>query len=132
MMVLPKGVSEEEWGKIVQYYRERAPDSLPYQRLPAEPQLDPAFFKTTPFAPRLKSSAIITLLKTDSIHERIFVGDLVSVITDPRDQQYGTVRVIGFEIGQTINLVQFDEKGRGQVTAAIASQFTRRVKERGT
>jgi hypothetical protein len=75
MMVLPKGVSEEEWDKIVQYYRRLAPDSLPYQSLPAEPQVDPAFFKTTPFAPRLKSSAIITLLKTDSTHERIFVGE---------------------------------------------------------
>jgi hypothetical protein len=75
MMVLPKGVSEEEWEKIVRYYRELAPDALPYQSLPAEPQVDPAFFKAVPFAPRLKSSAIITLLKTDPAHERIFVGE---------------------------------------------------------
>jgi hypothetical protein len=75
MMVLSKGVSEEEWHKIVRYYRGLAPDSLPYQSLPAEPGVDPAFFKTVPFAPRLQSSAIITLLKTDPTHERIFVGE---------------------------------------------------------
>ena len=33
------------------------------------------FFKTGPFVPRMQSSAIITLLKTDTIHERIFVGE---------------------------------------------------------
>ena len=75
MMVLNKAVSEEEWQKIVRYYHDLAPDSLPYQSLPAEPQLDPTFFKTGPFVPRLQSSAIITLLKTDPTHERIFVGE---------------------------------------------------------
>ncbi len=75
MMVLNKAVSEEEWEKIVRYYRDLAPDTLPYQSLPAEPQLNPTFFKTGPFVPRLQSSAIITLLKTDLIRERIFVGE---------------------------------------------------------
>ena len=75
IMVLTKGASEEEWQQIARYYRESAPDSLPYQSLPAQPQLDPAFFKPEPFVPRMKSSAIITLLKTDSAHERIFVGE---------------------------------------------------------
>ena len=75
MMVLPKGVSEGEWDKIVRYYLEAAPDALPAQALPAAPQVDPAFFKVVPFVPRLPSSAIITLLKTDSTHERIFVGE---------------------------------------------------------
>ena len=75
MAVLPKRVSEQDWQKIVGYYREHAPDSLPYQSLPAEPVLDPAFFKTGPLVPRLMSRAIITLLKTDSIHSRIFVGE---------------------------------------------------------
>ncbi|MEA2766748.1 MAG: hypothetical protein QOK07_3152 [Gemmatimonadaceae bacterium] len=75
MMVLNKAVSEEQWQQIAQYYRESAPDSLPYQSLPAQPQLDPAFFKPEPFVPRMQSSAIITLLTTDSIHERIFVGE---------------------------------------------------------
>jgi hypothetical protein len=75
MMVLNKAVSEEEWQKIVRYYHELAPDSLPYQSLPAEPEIDPTFFKTGPFVPRLQSSAIITLLKTDPTHERIFVGE---------------------------------------------------------
>ena len=75
MMVLNKAVSEEDWQKIVAYYRAHAPDSLPYQSLPAQPLVDPGFFKTGPFVPRMQSSAIITLLKTDSIHERIFVGE---------------------------------------------------------
>jgi hypothetical protein len=75
MMVLNKAVSEEEWQKIVRYYHETAPDTLPYQALPTEPKVDPAFFKVEPFVPQMKSSAIITLLKTDSIHERIFVGE---------------------------------------------------------
>jgi hypothetical protein len=75
MVVLPKAVSAEDWEKIVGYYREHAPDSLPYQSLPAQPQTDPAFFKTEPFVPRMQSSAIITLLKTDTIHDRIFVGE---------------------------------------------------------
>jgi hypothetical protein len=75
MKVLGQAVSQEDWKKIVGYYLERAPDSLPYQSLPAEPQVDPAFFKTGPLVPRMQSSAIITLLKTDSADERIFVGE---------------------------------------------------------
>ena len=75
MMVLNKVVSEDEWNKIVQYYHEFAPEVLPAQSLPAEPVLDPGFFKPRPFAPRLQSTAIITLLKADSTHKRIFVGE---------------------------------------------------------
>jgi hypothetical protein len=51
---------------------------LPDQSLPAQPQLDPDFFTPGPFVPRLESSAIITLLRTDSAHERIFVGEAAS------------------------------------------------------
>ena len=75
MVVLTKAVSEEDWKKIVGYYLEQAPDTLPPQSLPAQPRMDPGFFQTGPFAPRMQSSAIITLLKTDSAHERIFVGE---------------------------------------------------------
>jgi hypothetical protein len=75
MAVLAKGVSDQEWEKIVAYYRDHAPDSLRYQVLPAQPQTDPAFFKTGPFVPGLQSSAIITLLKVDTVHDRIFVGE---------------------------------------------------------
>ena len=75
MVVLAKAVSEQDWAKIVAYYLERAPDTLPPQSLPAQPRVDPGFFQAGPFAPRIQSSAIITLLKTDSVHERIFVGE---------------------------------------------------------
>jgi len=75
MTVLTRAVSADNWGKIVRYYLEQSPDTLPYQSLPAQPQLDPAFFKTGPLVPRMQSSGIITLLATDPIHERIFVGE---------------------------------------------------------
>jgi hypothetical protein len=75
MTVLPKAVSARDWEQIVQYYRERSPETLPDQSLPAEPQVDPDFFKTGPFAPRIPSSGIITLLKVDQVHERVFVGE---------------------------------------------------------
>src|SRR6266540_2147212 len=78
MVVLTKAVSAEDWGQIVGYYVDRAPDTLPDQSLPAQPQLDPRFFKPGPFVPRLESSAIITLLKADSAHARVFVGEAAS------------------------------------------------------
>jgi len=75
MTVLTKAVSPRDWDQIVQYYRERSPDTLPYQSLPAPPRIDPEFFKVGPLVPRMQSSGIITLLKTDQAHERIFVGE---------------------------------------------------------
>lgn len=75
MTVLTRAVSPADWGKIVRYYLEHSPDTLPYQSLPAEPDVDPDFFRTGPFVPRLQSSAIITLLQTDSARNRIFVGE---------------------------------------------------------
>ena len=75
MKVLPQAVSQADWESIVSYYLAQSPDSLPAQVLPAEPKLDPAVFRVGPFVPGLQSSAIITLLKTDSVRERIFVGE---------------------------------------------------------
>lgn len=75
MVVLTKAVPEEDWEKIVRYYRERSPDTLPYQSLPAQPQVDPDLFETGPFVPRMQSSGIITLLETDQAHKRIFAGE---------------------------------------------------------
>jgi len=75
VIVLTAAVSEEDWEKIVRYYLDRSPDTLPYQSLPVQPRVDPAFFKTGPFAPRMHSSGIITLLETDQTHQRIFVGE---------------------------------------------------------
>jgi hypothetical protein len=74
MVVLNKALPREDWDKIVAYFRENAPDVLPYQSVPAEPQLDPRFFRATAFSPGLKGSAIVTVLKTDPGHQRIFVG----------------------------------------------------------
>jgi hypothetical protein len=76
--VLATHMSKTDWEKIVAYYRDSAPDRLPEASLPAQPELDPAFFATGPFVPNLKSSGIITLLKADTIGERIFVGEAES------------------------------------------------------
>jgi cytochrome c553 len=75
MPVLTKAVSAEQWAQIVAFYAAQAPDSLPAQSLPAEPRLDPGFFHTGAFVPRLESSGIITLLEADSLGRRIFVGE---------------------------------------------------------
>jgi len=75
MPVLSKGVTAQEWGRIVDYFLTHAPESLPAQSLPAEPVLDPPIFKASPFVPRLQSTGVITLLKADSVHRRIFVGE---------------------------------------------------------
>jgi hypothetical protein len=75
MTVLGSKVSNDDWQKIVEYFRDNAPDSLPYQKLPAEPETDPPFFGVGPLSPSLPSSGVITLLKVDSTHQRIFVGE---------------------------------------------------------
>jgi hypothetical protein len=75
MMVLTSSASQDDWEKIVGYYLEHSPDTLPAQSLPAQPQLDPDFFETGPFIPGLKSSAIVTLLQADSARRRMFAGE---------------------------------------------------------
>jgi FG-GAP-like repeat/FG-GAP repeat len=75
MAVLGSRVSNEDWQKIVGYFRDNAPDSLPYQSLPAEPEIDPPFFGVSSLSPALRSSGVITLLKVDSLHHRIFIGE---------------------------------------------------------
>ena len=75
MAVLATRVSNEDWQKIVAYFRDNAPDSLPYQALPAEPGIDPPFFGVRSLSPTLRSSGVITLLKVDSVHRRIFIGE---------------------------------------------------------
>src|SRR5437016_4516988 len=78
MTVLSRPVSAADWNAIVGYYETHAPAELPDQTLPAQPQLDPPFFSTGPFIRGLRNSAIITLLKTDSVNKRIFVGEAAS------------------------------------------------------
>ncbi len=75
LMVLTRSASKEDWEKIVAYYVEHSPDSLPSQSLPAQPGLDPGFFEAGPFAPGLTSSAVMTLLEADSARERIYAGE---------------------------------------------------------
>jgi hypothetical protein len=73
--VLNKSLPQPDWEKIVAYYVEHAPDSLPYQSLPAEPHLDPPFFAPRALTAGMSSSGIITLLRIDSVHRRIFIGE---------------------------------------------------------
>src|SRR5207237_8932246 len=51
MVVLTKAVSEPDWETIVAYYLEHAPDTLPQQSLPAQPQVDPPLLSAGPFVP---------------------------------------------------------------------------------
>jgi hypothetical protein len=75
VIVLHESLPQQDWEKIVAYYVGHAPDSLPYQSLAAEPQLDPPFFAARALTPGMKSSGIITLLRIDSLHRRIFIGE---------------------------------------------------------
>src|SRR5687768_8882902 len=75
MTVLPQAVPEQDRNRIVTFYLERAPDTLPAQVPPAEPTIDPVFFRSSALVPRLPSSAIITLLHADSTARRIYVGE---------------------------------------------------------
>jgi hypothetical protein len=75
MVVLTDAVSGADWGKIARFYLQHSPDTLPYQSLPAQPEVDPDFFTPGPFVPRMQGSGIITLLQTDQAHERVFVGE---------------------------------------------------------
>ena len=75
MQVLHTTMRDSDFAQIVRFYRDNAPDTLPPQALPAQPQLDPPFFAVGPFVPKLPSSGIITLLEADSVHRRIYVGE---------------------------------------------------------
>jgi hypothetical protein len=78
MTVLTRPVPEQDRDRIVAFYLEHAPDSLPPQTLPAEPGIDPERFRAGPFVTpsiRLASSAIITLLYADTADRRIYVGE---------------------------------------------------------
>jgi len=75
MTVLTRPVAKADRDRIVAFYLEHAPDSLPPQALPAEPRVDPTFFRAAAVAQRVGSSAIITLLYADSVSRRIYVGE---------------------------------------------------------
>ena len=75
LVVLTKPIAKEDWQRIVEFYRAAAPDSLPQQSRPSQPEVDPQFFRTGAFLPGLESSGIITLLSIDSARQRIIVGE---------------------------------------------------------
>ena len=75
LTTLGHAVSPEDFGRIVRYYVDHAPDTLPPESLPAQPKLDPGIFRTGPFVTDILGDAVVTLLKADSVHQRIFVGD---------------------------------------------------------
>lgn len=75
MLVLPRALPQKDFEKIVEYYRDAAPDSLPDPSLGIETRLDPAFWTVGPFASGMRSSGIVTLLKADSARGRIYLGE---------------------------------------------------------
>ena len=75
LTTLSQKISKTDWEKIVEYFRSTAPDSLPYQKLPSQPEVDPPFFSARPFGAGVPSSGIITVIKVDSTRRRIFVSD---------------------------------------------------------
>jgi hypothetical protein len=75
MTVLTETVSQQDWDRIVAYYRDAAPETLPAQALRADPQIDSDLFVTAPFAPRIESSGIVTLIETDTTQHRVFIGE---------------------------------------------------------
>ena len=108
MTVLTRGVSAPDWERIVRYYLEHSPDTLPYQSLPAEPDVDPGFFRTGPFVPRLHSSAIITLLQTDSAHNRVLVGEAGSNLLRIFDWNRRLVSTLTLDSPPTDLIIQND------------------------
>ena len=78
MVVLNKALTNEQFQKIADFYRDSAPAHLPPQALPAEPRLDPPVFEVSPFVHGLPSSGIVTLLDADSVGKRIYEGEAVS------------------------------------------------------
>ncbi|HKW08841.1 MAG TPA: VCBS repeat-containing protein [Gemmatimonadaceae bacterium] len=87
MLVIPKAIPQKDFEKIVEYYREAAPDSLPDPSLGIQTQVDPPSWTVAPFASRMSSSGIVTLLKADSARQRIYIGEAGS----------NTLRVYDFE-----------------------------------
>ncbi|HST08431.1 MAG TPA: FG-GAP-like repeat-containing protein, partial [Gemmatimonadaceae bacterium] len=108
MPVLGARVSSEDWGKIVEYFRDNAPDSLPYQSLPAEPGIDPPFFAVSALSPTLRSSGVITLLKVDSSHRRIFIGEAGSNTLRVLDWNRRLVASLRLESAPTDLIVDHD------------------------
>jgi len=68
-------MEQVEWEKIVAYFIERSPKEMPKAILNLEPEVDPPMFKVSNFTDSLSGSSIITMLKYDSIAEKVFAAD---------------------------------------------------------
>ena len=68
-------MTQDEWEKIVAYFIDRSPEKMPKAILKKEPEKDPAIFKVKSFTDQLSGSSIITMLKYDSVSERIYAAD---------------------------------------------------------
>jgi len=68
-------MSQEEWEKIVAYFVDRSPRKMPKAILKEIPEVDPAIFHVSNFTDSLSGSAIITMLKYDTISNKIYAAD---------------------------------------------------------
>jgi len=77
MPVVP-ALSEEQWGKIINYYYAFSPDSLPKQKFDRIPQEQCPIFEAQPFSAELSGNSVITFIKADEKHGDIYAGDAIS------------------------------------------------------
>jgi len=64
-----------EWEKIVAYFIARSPQEMPKAILKEIPEVDPKIFNVSSFTDSLSGSSIITMLKYDSISDKIYAAD---------------------------------------------------------
>jgi hypothetical protein len=66
-------LSEEDFESIKNYYLKHAPDSL--QQLPPPSTLPITQFEITPFKLPVRTIPLVTLIKADTIHNQIYIGN---------------------------------------------------------
>jgi hypothetical protein len=78
LMPQAPAISQEEWGKIINYFYAYSPDSLPRQKFDRIPKTECSVFEAKPFSAELPGSTIITLIKADEKHGHIYAGDAIN------------------------------------------------------
>jgi hypothetical protein len=75
MKILPREsmISERNWKAIQEYYLGHAPDSLTLPQKPALPEL--TLFKSRKSTVALSNAPLITLVRFDSLHRKLYVGN---------------------------------------------------------